>query len=55
MANSRLPGAAENLKAFRRRTRTKPVPMSAADGTGVDVVRETLYDWKKGLRCFAEE
>ena len=50
-----LPGAAENLKAFRRRTRTKPVPMSAADGTGVDVVRETLYDWKKGLRCFAEE
>ena len=47
--------AAENLKTFRRRTRTKPVPMSAADGTGVGVVRDTLFDWKKGLRCFAEE
>lgn len=50
-----LPGAAENLKKFRQRTRTKPLPMSASEGEGVDAVRETLYEWKSGLRSFEAE
>ena len=47
-----LPGAAENLKKFRQRTRTKPLPVAAGTGEGVEKVRDALYEWKKGLRCF---
>ena len=47
-----LPGAAENLKKFRQRTRTKPLPIAAGTGEGIEKVRDALYEWKKGLRCF---
>lgn len=50
-----LPGADVNLKKFRQRTRTKPLPMSASEGQGVAEVRDALYDWKKGLRSFEAE
>jgi len=39
-----MPAAEENLKLFRRKTRTKPLPVSAGLGEGLDVVKETLYD-----------
>lgn len=39
-----LPVSAENLKVFRRKTRLKPVGISAGLGEGLDQVKEILYD-----------
>jgi GTP-binding protein len=39
-----LPGAAENLKAFKRRFRKREViPISAEGGVGIDLVKERLH------------
>ncbi|MCE0521690.1 MAG: GTPase ObgE [Methylacidiphilales bacterium] len=37
-----LPGAAENLKKFERKTRRKAIPISANEGQGLDELKELL-------------
>lgn len=37
-----IPEAAENLKTFKKKTRTKPIPISAYTGEGLDKLRETM-------------
>jgi len=51
------PAAAENLKAFKRKTRTKPIPMSTVDDadTGVDQFKQWLWDALKPLPVGAWE
>lgn len=40
-----LPGAKANLSAFKRKIRTvKPIPLSTADGTGIDDLKTRLHD-----------
>lgn len=42
-----LPEAAERLKAFRKRTKTRPIPISAATGEGIEKLKqEILRRWK---------
>lgn len=38
-----LPEAAQKLKDFKRRTKTKPLEISAESGAGVDAVKAALY------------
>lgn len=38
-----LPEAADKLKAFKRRTKTKPLEISAEAGSGVDAVKAALH------------
>ena len=43
-----LPEAAENIKEFRKRTRTRPIPVSATTGKGLDRLKDAIYKlWKK--------
>ena len=42
-----LPESADNLVAFRKATRTKPLPVSALTGEGIDDLKEAL---RKQLR-----
>ena len=39
-----VPESAENLKEFKRKTRTKPVLISALTGEGTDALRQTLRE-----------
>ncbi len=39
-----LPEAAENLKIFKRKTRTRPLPVSSLTGAGVEAVKQAIYD-----------
>jgi selenocysteine-specific translation elongation factor len=40
-----LPGAAENLKAFKGRFRKREViPISAGEGQGIDTLKERLHE-----------
>ena len=38
-----LPESAENLKVFRRKTKTKPLPVSSETGEGLDLLKARLY------------
>jgi len=38
------PAAAENLPLFKRKTRTKPIPMSTVDGTGIAQFTQWLWE-----------
>ena len=38
-----LPDAAELLKAFKRKTRTKPIPVSAMTGEGIAALKKELF------------
>jgi GTP-binding protein len=42
-----LPEAAEHLKVFKRKTRTRPIPVSALTGDGIDALRQAICDLKK--------
>ena len=42
-----VPEAAENLKEFKRKTRTKPFPISALTGEGIPKLKQAIYDLKK--------
>ena len=44
-----LPGAAENLKVFKRKTGEKPLLLSAATREGVDKLLRALSEWKRGV------
>jgi len=46
-----IPSAAENLKIFKRKTRTKPLEISAGLGEGLEQIKEILYEqfFKNGL------
>ncbi len=39
-----MPEAKENLKLFKRKTRTKPIPVSASTGDGINALREAIRD-----------
>jgi GTP-binding protein len=39
-----MPAATENLKIFRRKTRLKPLAISAGLGEGLDQIKEILYE-----------
>jgi len=39
-----LPEAAENLKAFKRKTRTRPIPVSALTGEGIPELKREIYN-----------
>jgi len=39
-----MPAAAENLKIFRRKTRLKPLAISAGLGEGLEQIKEILYE-----------
>lgn len=39
-----MPAAAANLKIFRRKTRTKPLAISAGLGEGLEQIKEILYE-----------
>lgn len=39
-----MPVAAENLKLFKRKTRTKPLEISAGLGEGLEQIKEVLYE-----------
>ncbi len=39
-----LPEAAENLKRFRRKTKTKPLPVSSETGAGLDLLKARLFE-----------
>lgn len=43
-------GARKNLTSFKRRTKTKPIPIAAATGKGIPELKQMLYEWKRGLR-----
>ncbi len=38
-----LPEAAENLKVFRRKTKTKPLPVSSETGEGLELLKSRLF------------
>ena len=38
-----LPDSAENLKVFRRKTKTKPLPVSTETGEGLDLLKARLF------------
>ena len=43
-----MPDAAKNLAAFRRKTRSKPIPVSALTGEGMDKFRAALIEaWER--------
>jgi len=49
-----VPEAAEQLIRFTRETGITPFPMSAEQGEGIDKLKESLYDWKRGRRYIDE-
>jgi GTP-binding protein len=44
-----MPEAAENLKVFRRKTKTKPLPVSSATGEGMDLLKTRLLQMVRHL------
>jgi 50S ribosomal subunit-associated GTPase HflX len=38
-----LPESAENLKVFRRKTKTKPLPVSTETGEGLELLKTRLH------------
>jgi GTP-binding protein len=43
-----VPEAENNLKEFRKRTRKRPIPVSALTGEGLDKLRDAIHKlWKK--------
>lgn len=43
-----LPEAEEHLKAFKRKTKTRPIPVSAETGEGMDELKTRLYRLVRG-------
>ena len=48
------PEAKDNLKKFKRSTKTSPMVISASTGQGIKELKEILSDWSHGLRSFDE-